>query len=216
MKNKFILSALPMLLSIFFTPSLQAQDSSPARFGIKGGVNFSSLYTQDDAENDKIRTGFTIGLFSKMPLNSVLAVQPELNYSTKGSEVTYNNAFVNGTASFNVNYLELPILLVVNLGKNFNVHIGPYAAVLISGKTTNKSNVDLFNFEDNINVDDFNRLDAGFAAGLGIDLGPLSLGARYTYGLLRVGKERDYLGTTYVFPDAVNGVASLYASISLK
>lgn len=44
----------------------------------------------------------------------------------------------------------------------------------------------------------------------------LSLGARYTYGLTKVGKERIFMGTSYTFPDAKNGVASVYVSFSLS
>jgi hypothetical protein len=102
----------------------------------------------------------------------------------------------------------------LNITKNFNLHAGPYVAVLINGKTKNQSDVSLFNFENNINVDDFNRVDAGLAAGIGIDFKVLSLGARYNYGLTKVGKERSYAGTNYVFPDAPNNVLSFYASIS--
>ncbi len=213
MKNPFILFALYFALICASITISYAQECTGARFGVKGGINFSTLKA-NDSEDNNIRTGFNIGLFSKMPLNSIIAIQPELYYTTKGSEVTYNNTFVDGTASFNVNYIELPVLLVINITKNFNLHAGPYVAVLISGKTKNESNVNLFNFEDNINVDDFNRVDAGLAAGIGIDFKVLSLGARYNYGLTKVGKERNYAGTTYIFPDAPNNVLSLYASIS--
>ena len=41
-------------------------------------------------------------------------------------------------------------------------------------------------------------------------------GIRYTYGLTKVGKERTFAGTAYTTPDATNGVASLYVSISLS
>jgi hypothetical protein len=65
---------------------------------------------------------------------------------------------------------------VVNLTQNLNIHAGPYAAYLISGKTTNKSDSGSYNFEDNVNVDDFNRFDAGLAGGVGLDLESVSFG----------------------------------------
>jgi hypothetical protein len=40
---------------------------------------------------------------------------------------------MNGTAQFKLNY-RVPLLLVVNLTQNLNIHAGPYAAYLISGK----------------------------------------------------------------------------------
>lgn len=199
----------------FLSTFARAQETDNSSFGFKGGVNFSNLYTED-AENSNTRIGFNAGVYAKMPITRLFAIQPEFYYTTKGAEVTYRNAFVDGTALFKLDYLELPLLLVVNVTNNFNIHVGPYAAVLISGKVKNDSNVGAFNFEDNINVDDYNRLDAGIAAGVGFDLGALGIGARYTYGVTKVGKERDFIGTRYTFPDAVNGVLNLYLSIGLR
>jgi hypothetical protein len=34
----------------------------------------------------------------------------------------------------------------------------------------------VYNFEDNVNVDDFNRFDAGLAGGVGLDLESVSFG----------------------------------------
>ena len=194
-----------------------AQDiiGTPARFGIKGGLNYSNLDVQD-ASNSRWLVGFNLGLFAKLPLSSFVAIQPELYYTTKGSNVTYNNLFVDGTARFNLNYLEFPLLLVLNPISVLNIHFGPYVSYLLNGIVTNESNVNLFNFENNINLDDYNRIDAGFVVGAGIDLGALNIGLRYNFGLTKVGRERSFLGTTYTFPDARNGVLNAYISLSLN
>ncbi len=216
MKKLFItLTAAVALMCTTLTQAQAQDDELKPRFGIKGGVNFSNLYTKDVDDNN-VLTGFNLGVFAKLPVASFLAIQPELYFTTKGGESTYNNAFVNGTARFSLNYIELPVLAVVNIGKYFNVHAGPYAAFLLSGKTTNKSNVTLFDFEDNLDTDDFNKLDFGVAAGIGADLGGVGFGVRYNYGLTTVGKERTFLGTNYTFPDGKNSVLSLYASFSLN
>ena len=202
-----------MLVGMAHT-SAKSQETAASKFGIKGGINFSNLSTKE-ADKDKMLTGFNIGLFARMPVTKMFAIQPELYYTTKGAQVTYNGTFVDGTAQFNLNYIEMPLLFVVNLTENFNIHFGPYIAYLVDGKVKNKSNTDLFNFENNISTEDYNKVDAGFAAGAGLDFGAFSLGARYTYGLTKVGKERTFLGTSYIFPDASNGVASVYVSFTL-
>jgi hypothetical protein len=48
-----------------------------------------------------------------------------------------NNAFANGTAKFKTNYIEVPVPLV----STFTQRTGPYAAYMVSGKTTNDSNL---------------------------------------------------------------------------
>ncbi|MEI6408667.1 MAG: porin family protein [Bacteroidota bacterium] len=211
MKHLKIIFTVSIL--VFFLNTLaNAQETNQAKIGIKGGVNFSNLYTKD-ADNTKTLTGFNAGIFAKIPITSRFAIQPELYFTTKGADVTYRNAFVDGTARFKLDYVELPILIVANITKNFHIEAGAYAGVLVSGKVKNQSNVGLFNFEDNIKVEDYNRLDAGLAAGVGFDFGALGIGARYTYGLTKVGKEHTFLGTPYRFPDAVNGVLNVYLSV---
>jgi len=208
----FVISAISAMMT--FTPVSAQEITNFARFGIKGGINFSNLSTKE-ADKDKMLTGFNIGVFAKVPIAHAFAIQPELYYTAKGAQVTYNNTFVNGTAKFNLNYIEMPLLLVMNVTDNFNIHFGPYVAYMINGKVTNESNATLFNFENNITTEDYNRFEAGIAGGAGFDFGAFSLGARYTYGLTKVGKERTFLGTAYTFPDAQNGVASVYVSFSL-
>lgn len=215
MKHSLKTIAASLLLVFTIHASTKAQDSNPVRFGIKGGANFSTLYA-NDVDNTKMRTGFNVGLFAKLPLTSYIAVQPEIYYTTKGGDVTYNNTFVDGTAGFHLNYIEIPLMLVGNITQNFNVHAGPYAAFLISGKVKNESNVNLFDFEENLNTDDYNTFETGLAIGAGIDLKAVSLGVRYNHGLTSVGKERTFLGTSYTFPDAKNGVVNLYISLSLN
>jgi hypothetical protein len=160
--------------------------------------------------------GFNIGVFSKVPVTQYLAFQPEVYYTTKGAEVTYNNLFVDGIARFKLNYIEMPLLLTVNLTENVNFSVGPYVSYLLNGKVKNESSGTLFDFEDNINSDDYNRIDAGIVAGAGIDIGSLGIGVRYNLGLTTVGKERSFLGTTYTFPDAKNGVVNVFVAISIN
>lgn len=204
------LSVLILILSSL--TSITAQDEPRTRFGVKAGVNASNLYTQD-VDDENMLIGFNLGVFAKVPFNRLIAIQPELYYTTKGAENTYNNALVNGSAIFNVNYIELPLLLVVNFTENINIHVGPYAAYMISGKVSNQSNATIFNFEDEIDTDDYNKIDAGLVAGVGLDFGTIGVGLRYNYGMANVGKAADYNGTTYTFPDGKNSVFSLNLAV---
>ena len=210
--NRLIFTSLVLTFMAF--NNVKAQDNV-TKFGVKGGVNFSNLYT-DNADDENVLTGFNIGLYAKVPVTNSISIQPEVYYTGKGAEVVYTNALASGTAKFKLNYIEVPVMLVANVTKNFNVQVGPYASYLISGKTTNESNNGTFNFSDNINKDDFNKIDAGVAAGLGMDLETVSFGIRYNYGLTKVGKERNYSGTNYTFPDGKNSVLSFYGAFSFN
>lgn len=209
MKNLF-LSGIICLSFVSFT---KAQELSPS-VGIKGGVNFTNLYTEDVDDNN-ILTSFNAGLFFNLPVSSAVSVQPEINFSRKGSELVYDNAFATGTTKLKLNYLEIPVLLKLNVTENLNLHVGPYLAYLIDGQATNETDGGTFNFEENIDNDDLNKWDYGLAAGVGLDFGPTSLGVRYNYGLQTIGKERTFAGETYTFPDSKNSALSLYVGFKL-
>jgi hypothetical protein len=183
------------------------------RFGIKGGANFSN-FSSSDTKKNKVVTGLNFGVFAKVPLTKSFAIQPEIYFTTKGSELTYNNVFVDGTGKFELNYIEVPVLMVFNITPMFNFQVGPYASYLVSSKVKNVSDVN-FNFENNIDSGDFNKFDTGIAVGLGVDAKSIGFGVRYNLGLVTVGKDKTYFGTNYVFPDGKNGVINLYLSYSI-
>lgn len=215
MKKSSKIVVASLLFSCIGFTNVQAQDaiSKPATIGFKGGINFSNLYS-DNVDDNNVLTGFNAGLYAKLPITKSFAIQPEVYYTTKGAELTYNNAIANGVAKFNVNYIEVPVLAVINLTENLNIHAGPYAAYMVSGKTTNDSN--FTNSETTLDTNDFERFDAGIAAGVGLDFELLSFGVRYNYGLTKVGKERSIGGTTYTYPDAKNSVLNVYIGLALN
>jgi hypothetical protein len=209
--KKLILSALGC--ACFTLANAQNDNaSSSSSFGVKGGVNFSNLYTEDVDDNN-VLTSFNVGLFATMQITNFLAIQPELLYSRKGAELVYDNAFANGTAKFKLNYIEVPVLVKINVTKNFNIHAGPYFAYLIDADIKNESSNGGFNFEENIDNDDLNKFDYGLSGGLGLDFETIGFGVRYNYGLATVGKERDFLGTSYAFPDGKNSNLIVYAAL---
>ena len=215
MNNFKITTVLILIVSAFQISFSQTTSSdSSFKFGFKGGVNFSNLYT-DNVDDNNVLTGFNAGIFAKLPITESLAIQPEMLYTTKGAELKYNNAFVNGTSTFRLNYIEVPVLLVINLTNNFNIHAGPYVAYLVDGKATNNAQGTLFDIENNLKNEDYNKFDTGVSVGVGFDTDQIGFGVRYNYGFQKVGKERSFLGTNYTFPDGKNSVINLYLSYSI-
>ncbi|MEC5165669.1 hypothetical protein RCH18_001400 [Flavobacterium sp. PL11] len=205
-KTKNLIYASVLMGLTAFT-GVQAQEKT-ASYGFKGGLNFSNLYT-DNVDDNNVLTGFNAGLYAKFPITNNIAIQPEISYTTKGAELVYDNAIVKGTAKFNTNYIEVPVLLVINLTDNFNIHAGPYAAYMVNGKTSNDSNFG--SYENELDTDDFNKFDAGFAGGVGVDLDALNFGVRYNYGLTKLGKDNSFLSS-----DAKNSVLSVYVGLRLN
>ena len=205
-------------LTLFLTASfgmLHAQDNNVnTEFGVKGGFNMSNFLSNDDEANDEnVLYGFNAGVYATLPISDFVAIQPEILFTTKGAELEYSNAFASGNTKFRLNYIEVPLLVRVNITKNFNVHAGGYASYLVSSKVTGDGSVE---FDQDVDTDDLNKFDAGIAAGVGVDFNPISIGLRYNYGLTTVGKERTVLGTTTTVPDVKNSSLSLYLSYKLN
>lgn len=205
-----------MFLTVTATSvSAQVQQTSSEsgltpKIGVKGGVNLTNLYV-DEVDDENMKAGLNLGLFAKIPVTRGFSIQPEILYSNKGAKVAYNNTLIGGEYRFNLNYLEVPVLGVVNVAKNFNVHFGGYAAYLtnvnIKAEDNGSSNEELVSFDE----DDFNRFDYGLVGGIGFDVKGVTLGARYNYGLNQVGEKSDAFISNTVLRNAKNSGITLYA-----
>src|SRR4029077_18544583 len=201
------------LLVIFSTVKAQQQQTSDqsaptTKFGIKGGLNLTNLHS-DDFSDSHLKAGFNVGIFSKIPVTPGFSIQPELLYSLKGSKSDYNN-FIQGSGEyrFNLGYVELPLLAVVNLTKNFSIHAGGYGAYLTNAEIKDVNNNGHINGITDLNADNFNRWDFGLAGGLGFDIENFMIGARYNYGLTNIGHSGSFSGD--VLGSAKNNGLSIY------
>ena len=61
------------MTSVFCLSQFSNAQVTNAKIGIKGGVNFSNLYTEDVDDNN-VLTGFNVGLFAKLPITEMFAI----------------------------------------------------------------------------------------------------------------------------------------------
>ncbi len=219
MKKQLLLIGKSLMAVMFMTVtatsvSAQVQQTSSEsgltpKIGVKGGVNLTNLYV-DEVDDENMKAGINLGLYAKIPVTKGFSIQPEILYSNKGAKVAYNNTLIGGEYRFNLNYLEVPVLGVVNVAKNFNVHFGGYAAYLtnvnIKAEDNGSSNEELVSFDE----DNFNRFDYGLVGGVGFDVKGFTLGARYNYGLNQVGEKSDAFISNTVLRNAKNSGVTLY------
>lgn len=178
------------------------------RIGVKGGLNLTNLYV-DDVEDENMKVGFNLGLFAKLPVTQGLSIQPEVLYSVKGSKLTYDLGVLGSNEyRFNLNYVEVPVLAVINVAKNFNLHAGAYAAYLAQANIKREEEDGPNDQIADLNEDNFNRFDYGLVGGLGIDISAVTIGARYNYGLREVGKADNF--GSQALKNSKNSAISLY------
>ncbi len=181
-------------------------------FGVKGGLNYSNLAGMD-SKDDNARIGFNGGVFARTMPDQPVGLQVELLYSTKGNHTTYSTFFglVDQDVDFNLNYLELPVMLSVRLMDIVDLQIGGYAAYLLSAKV--KTSGDLGTFSDDVNKDNFKSIDAGIAGGVGFNVGEnLQLGIRYLHGLTDVVDNSDL---SNIVGDAQNRCVQVYVAVGV-
>lgn len=159
--KKIILAAIAVM-AFGFT---NAQET---RFGIKGGINLSTL-TGEYEDDTKSLVGFTVGGFAEIKVIERLAIQPELLYSAQGAK--FEDAF--GKYDANLNYLNIPVLAKFFITKQFTVEAGPQIGFLLSAKIDGEDAKDFYK-----------SADFGFNFGAGYNFTDnFSAGIRYTVGL---------------------------------
>lgn len=194
------------------TTTLESDRDEPSpkvRAGIKGGLNVSNLIT-DEVTDKNARYGFHAGVYGQLFANEGFAIQPELNFSTKGNKVSYNFGIIDQETKFNLSYLDVPILAVFKLGDAAEIHAGAYWAYLVGANIDTDGDLgDDFRQLDRDNFDDW---DYGLVGGIGFNLGDIQIGARYNYGLNTIARSE---GARRILGSTKNSVGQIYLAFNL-
>lgn len=185
-------------------------DARPkARVGIKGGLNASNLINSEI--NDKHgRIGFHAGIYGQLFSSETFAIQPEVNFSTKGNEVKSNFGIIDQETKFNLSYIDVPVLAVFKLGNAAEIHAGAYWAYLVGANIDTDG--DLGDDFIQLDRDNFDNWDYGLVGGIGFNLGAVQLGARYNYGLNEIAQSA---GAKRLLGNAKNSVGQIYVAFNL-
>ncbi len=190
--KKLILGMAVMVGSFAFAQQTPAKSSSPIKFGLKAGMNVSSMTKESDLDDQGSKIGFNAGAFANIPIASSFSIQPEVLYSQYGDKF---DEVINGTKvswARHHDYITVPVMAQYNLLPNLYVEAGPEFGFLVSAKakikneTQNETISESSNYKDDIN---------GFNFGIGLGAGyyftdNIGLTARYVAGLTDVAKDR--------------------------
>jgi hypothetical protein len=121
------------------------------------------------------RTGFHAGVLAHIHLTRSWALQPELVYSTQGTEMSSP-----GIGKLKIDYINLPVLIQRMFGAGLRLQTGPQLGYKLSAEFHPESG-------GSTNVTNINNLDFSWVAGLSY-ITPLGFGidARYNYGISNV------------------------------
>jgi opacity protein-like surface antigen len=163
-----------MILLVLGTGLSQAQ---LLQFGVKGGLNFAN-YTGGDVSgvDFKTITSFHAGAVMEVKLFENFALQPELLYSTQGSELED----ISGQIKNELGYISIPVLAKFYLTPNkLSLELGPQASFLVSER-------------NNVDAGDSNSFDFAIAGGLSFKItDAFFVSGRYAAGLTEPKKDAD-------------------------
>jgi len=174
--------------------TLQAQDkvdnttSMSPRFGVKGGVNFSTV-TGENFDSPDYRTNFHIGALVELPIASMFSLQAEALYSGQGFKSDINGGIIggDGKVEYQVDYINVPVLAKIYATKGLSFEVGPQFDFKVN------ETIDTENNDGNeIETSEAKSFQFGVAGGLTFQTqSGFFASGRYTYGLTDMLEDGD-------------------------
>lgn len=137
-KDILLLTAFLMLVSAAGYGQMSNTALGGTNFGVRAGVNFQNLNGKDgdgDKLENRMTTGFHVGVHAEIPVAADFYVQPGLLWSTKGARGEESE--LTDDVKVQLSYLEIPVNFLYKpvLGQGrLLLGVGPYFAIGVGGK----------------------------------------------------------------------------------
>ncbi|MGG5207583.1 porin family protein [Chryseobacterium sp. MIQD13] len=211
---KKLILGLAFAGSFFANAQEKTKSSSPVTFGVKAGLNASTLTQSDDSydynSNEKMKAGFHAGVFANIPVAEKFSIQPELLFSQLGSKLTDRYSYYSGSYGFTqeydykltLNYITLPVMVQYNILPQLYVEAGPEFGLLLSGKSKgdetyteisgNSISTTHESFSNKVPMELYNKFNFGIGIGAGYYFTQnLAATARFTAGITNIFKPNE-------------------------
>lgn len=185
---KKIIGCIILLIGIVSTSQARPSDDSTLEgfkflFGPRAGVGVSHFMLDLDANKKAdyktdLGFGWHAGVVSRIEFPYVY-IQPEVLVTSSGA--TYR--LLNTEYALHYMKLHIPIMLGVKVKELIRVQVGPTFSVLLRAKEK----------ENDISVN-YERISAGWQAGIGLDFGPFMFDLKYEGNLSKFGKKLSHAG----------------------
>lgn len=155
-------------------------------YGVKAGLNMTS-FVGKDADEANMKAGFHAGIVTEFRLGNVVAISPELLYSSQGAKMKPDSESGDKDGKLKYGYLNLPLIAKFYVTDNLSIDLGPQFGYRLSTKMT----VGGVTIEDDMLDDFIKHKDIDISAVLGVtyNFGKVFAQARYNYGLTNVASE---------------------------
>jgi hypothetical protein len=160
-----------LIAASFF--ALFSANAQKAHFGIKAGMNASSLNSDPSNSDAQTKIGFNAGLLAHIHTsNAKWAIQPEIYYSSEGAK-----SKANSNVKTNLDFLNVPVLVQYMFDNGFRIEAGPQVGFLLNAKSkTGSTSTDIKSSLKKVNFSIPVGVGYLTSSGLGFD-------ARYNFGI---------------------------------
>jgi hypothetical protein len=144
-------------------------------FGIKAGLSSTKVdFQRKEFMPQDSQTGYHLGVFGRIGAAGFF-VQPELLFTQTSGKFSISNNNQNKDYEASFNRLDIPVMVGMRFLKLLRFQAGPIASLNINSKLKEAGST--------ISDAEFKNATLGYQAGVGLDLGNLSVDARYEGGL---------------------------------
>jgi hypothetical protein len=158
---------------------------SQTAFGLKGGLNLSTINLKDAQATYDARSGYHAGFFLRSKHNKI-AFQPELLLYTQKGDL---QSSALGTVQESFTYITVPVLVKFYPVGGLNLHAGPQFGFLVDGERRYDT---VFGGGSEDITESYKSSDIAVSAGLGYDFKfGLSVDARYNIGIKDINNVAD-------------------------
>lgn len=151
---------------------------------VKAGLNVTNV---SHIPTNKNKPSFHAGVVGEFHLTDFFSLQGELMYSRQGCRLSKEKGWKHRAR---VNYLNLPVLVKMNVWNELSVEVGPQFGILLNS-------VEKYGNSDKIykqRIHSMNPVDLSLAVGVSYNIDKtMYVSARYNFGLSNV-MEKDAVG----------------------
>jgi hypothetical protein len=182
---------IPILIAIIcFSTAAYSQFN----IGPKVGISTTKIKVDevDNVKSGDSKVGFHIGAFARF--GEKIYFQPELTFTSSGGEIDISEdggQTYDQITELKYNKLDLPLLVGLKFGDFFRINAGPMLSLILSQDAR-----DVDNTVDEVQ-NNYNNAVIGYQAGIGVDVGNLTLDLRYEGNLSSLGESIEIGGQSF-------------------
>ena len=183
--KKIILSTVIMLASVgaYAQYSVGSISLQP-----KVGVNIANI---TDADGPDSRIGLATGLEAEFQVTDIFSLSLGAIYSQQGAKTGISTDDADGTLTFKLDYINVPILANVYVAKGLAVKLGVQPGFNVTAKLEHKETAAGRTRKTTGDVEDVKSVDFSIPVGLSYEYANFQLDARYNWGVSKVVDDDD-------------------------